>query len=726
MFGSRRVAPALLGLLVACCVPAVHGQPTGVSGGPDETPVEQRAGWLMNRAQQHQAEWEIAPSIDVLSAALQDDPLGGFSHQLLAQSLSHGLGMGAETVAVYEHIAAARPDEPVRRVHARLAVLEQHRADRFLGPTLPWFTESMEALAGVADDPEAPVRARHEAHLARRNLLFLVKDGETAREEGMAAWRLLPDELQGRITRLSQAVADRDVARSVELCQGIIETDPWAVEACSMIWGLARTDDAGLKEQALQARALVLARAEVLQLAAVADPVVGNELFKFFKRVKAEEQRQALLAALRQQHGAFKFRDARNWYMRGPFTPSAHLELLQGTNRSLGIADESQRMARLEELGRLLPEPLVADPAVSRYGRALLKTARALGPDAHDAELTALELLCDHDDGLDHCFELALALEADGVAPERLVELTWRSLDRLEAELAWVPEPDGKARFDFSGWAAERRGDRERLVDAETRWLAAAAAPMQPWSSPLVQGWPATDDAAGWVELAARPDIPEPLALQAQLEALSLLDEAGREALEEAWRQAAVRRFERTFPMVAAAAAPPWPALLAAADGRREARGATPVDGKPPHPFVGQPAPSLEVVDLQGLPLSLPALRGQVVLVDFWATWCGPCIQELPLLQEALEILDGEPVRLLALSTDDEVDVVGPFLAGKGYTFDVAWIGTSGTKQEWAVRGIPSLFVIGPDGVVRYHHQGFNKDVSDRIVEEVRSLLPTD
>jgi thiol-disulfide isomerase/thioredoxin len=722
---TRRWMAPLLVLGVLGCV----GLPRRVDPSPTDQ-VEQRPqdqpGWVMNRTQQHQAAFEIEPAVRTITSALYLDPQTGFSHQLLAQTLVYGMALPDETVAVYRHLAETQPDRPIRRVHAALAALDRHRDDRFVGPTLPWFTEAVASVESIAQDADAPVRARYEARIAGRNLMFLVKDSERARVQGLAAHALLPERLQGRITRLAAAVHDRDAPMATEVCLDILRTDPWAVEACSMLWGLAHSKDADVAAGGETARVTVQEAVEGLHERALADPVLANEIYKFYDRTKQQPRAAALTEAVRAAGGDFVFRDAARWYRRGPFERPKYIDLLQSTNRALGLPSSAQRLARLHEIASMLPSPLEPDSAVTRYFRALLKTARDLGEQADDDELEALEALCAHDDAVRNCLELVEALEARPEAPDptRMVELLGRSLERLEGELAWLPEPRARRRTTFDRWATQRREELELLRSAEARWIAQGQPELEPFSAPLVDAWPAAGDAQGWLALARMEGdaVPTTLALHADLQALSLLDEAGRAAIAKNDRLTAEARFNLWFPMVALAEAPLWPAVLAAADARRDARDAGLPDGA--HPFVGRPAPPLSVTDLAGQPIDLAALRGRVVLVDFWATWCGPCITELPALQELVETLQGEPVTLLALSTDEEVGVVAPFVEARGFTFDVAWIGESGTKQDWAVRGIPSLFVIGPDGTVRYHHQGYREGDEKALIGEVQSLLP--
>ena len=198
---------------------------------------------------------------------------------------------------------------------------------------------------------------------------------------------------------------------------------------------------------------------------------------------------------------------------------------------------------------------------------------------------------------------------------------------------------------------------------------------------------------------------------------------AQMDAPTEAWLASVLPRFERLFPMVGAVGADPAAAFAAAAISRRLALEAGPKPERGTHPFVGSPAPSLELTDLDGDAISLADLRGRVVVIDFWATWCGPCIKEMPELQATMDRLEGLPVTLLALSVDETVDPVAPVIAARGFDFDVAWIGPSGTKQAWMVKGIPSLFVVGPDGLVRNHHQGFRTGVGETVEAEIRALL---
>jgi thiol-disulfide isomerase/thioredoxin len=646
----------------------------------------------------HQWDWELVEAQRVLARALADDPREGYTHQLVAATLAHGLGLGEETVAVYRHLAGVQTGNVDHLVHSALASLEAHRRDRFLGPAAPWYLVAMAELAEIAANPAFDERARFEALIARRNLLFLMKDPTAARREGMAAHELLPGRLQGRITALAQARRDQDLMRQVDLCIDIIRTDPWAVEACS----IAAAGDVELINSIVA----------VLHERAITDPVIANELHKYYKRTKQQLLRQQLIADVRAVQTDFVPVDARRWYSRGGFGGSRHYDLLRGSNQSLSIEDLTERMARLDELGTLVPDPLEVDLGVERWLRARYVTAQGL--EADEVERTALTGLCEV--SLDPEWCMTLAAETEGV---EALEAIQKALEGVEYHLDWVPAPRGRAGFDFTRWATAQteRRDAARAREAE---LLAALPDRAPYDGPLAAAWPAMDDPAGWAQLALRDDLSDGLRVHAALHAAAL---SGPDRPPGEWLAGVLPTFERTFPMIGAAGVDPSQAFLAASEVRRAILRAGPRPDRADHPLVGSAAPALEVTDLTGHPISLEALAGRVVLIDFWATWCAPCVEELPELQALVDRLEGEPVTLVALSVDDTEEPVRPFLEARGFTFDVAWIAASGVKQEWMVRGIPSLFVVGPDGIVRYHHQGFRKGVGGILEAEVRALL---
>lgn len=97
---------------------------------------------------------------------------------------------------------------------------------------------------------------------------------------------------------------------------------------------------------------------------------------------------------------------------------------------------------------------------------------------------------------------------------------------------------------------------------------------------------------------------------------------------------------------------------------------------------------------------SLEAFRGQTVLVEFWATWCPPCVAAWPHLQELHEEYESKGLVILGLSAE-EPGVVGAFVDDKGITARVAYGSTSGGK--YGVTGIPKTFLIAPDGKVAWH-----------------------
>jgi len=139
----------------------------------------------------------------------------------------------------------------------------------------------------------------------------------------------------------------------------------------------------------------------------------------------------------------------------------------------------------------------------------------------------------------------------------------------------------------------------------------------------------------------------------------------------------------------------------------------------------GQMAPTWSAVDLSGEERSLEAHRGEVVLLDFWATWCGPCRRSSPHMQATHEEYGDDGLVVLAIQVNDKNGDATEYMAQSGYTYTVipdgTWIG-----EAYGVRGIPQFFVIGRDGRVQTHHIGFGEDAGTVIEEAVQHALRAD
>ncbi len=117
----------------------------------------------------------------------------------------------------------------------------------------------------------------------------------------------------------------------------------------------------------------------------------------------------------------------------------------------------------------------------------------------------------------------------------------------------------------------------------------------------------------------------------------------------------------------------------------------------------GKIAPSYKVTTLTGDTLSPSQLRGKVVLVNFWATWCGPCRMEMPALQAMYERHRAQGLVLVGLSVDRGGDqVVRDYVRDRGVTYPIASVGAAEEAAFGGVRGYPTSFVLDRNGVVRH------------------------
>jgi peroxiredoxin len=139
---------------------------------------------------------------------------------------------------------------------------------------------------------------------------------------------------------------------------------------------------------------------------------------------------------------------------------------------------------------------------------------------------------------------------------------------------------------------------------------------------------------------------------------------------------------------------------------------------------VGDTAPGFELVTLGGEVFNLEAQRGKVVLVNFFATWCPPCREELPHLEKEIwKRFDPERFSLIVVGREENDDVIAPFVEKNGYTLPFAGDPDKTAYDKYASRFIPRNFVIGPDGTVLFQSQGFERADFDRMIEVIEEAV---
>lgn len=130
-------------------------------------------------------------------------------------------------------------------------------------------------------------------------------------------------------------------------------------------------------------------------------------------------------------------------------------------------------------------------------------------------------------------------------------------------------------------------------------------------------------------------------------------------------------------------------------------------------------APASELRDANNSTLDFSAFKGKVVFVNNWASWCPPCIAEMPTIQQLKEKLKGEDIVFVMVSFDDKADKAKSFMKRKGFDFDVYF---PGQNYPYPTSSIPATFILNKQGEVISQHVGMADYSSDDLANKLRTL----
>ncbi|MFB3787283.1 MAG: DUF2092 domain-containing protein [bacterium] len=139
--------------------------------------------------------------------------------------------------------------------------------------------------------------------------------------------------------------------------------------------------------------------------------------------------------------------------------------------------------------------------------------------------------------------------------------------------------------------------------------------------------------------------------------------------------------------------------------------------------LLGQPAPGFQLELLNGENFSLAGQKGQVVILDFWATWCGPCRQAMPVMEKVTSSFKDQGVKLIAVNLQEDAAIIQKFLKQMNLHPTVALDREGKVAEQYGVQVIPTTVLIGKDGTVQAVHLGNLPNLKDTLESELKALI---
>jgi len=137
-------------------------------------------------------------------------------------------------------------------------------------------------------------------------------------------------------------------------------------------------------------------------------------------------------------------------------------------------------------------------------------------------------------------------------------------------------------------------------------------------------------------------------------------------------------------------------------------------------------APNFSLQDIDGEKFELDETRGHWVFLHFWASWCGPCQEEMPLIQNLAETMQDEKFQIVMVNTAEDEDTIFEFLAALDVELNSLMDIDGKVTEVWKPRGLPTSFLINPDGEIKYQAIGGREWNNKEYIEFLKKLLLTD
>jgi thiol-disulfide isomerase/thioredoxin len=145
---------------------------------------------------------------------------------------------------------------------------------------------------------------------------------------------------------------------------------------------------------------------------------------------------------------------------------------------------------------------------------------------------------------------------------------------------------------------------------------------------------------------------------------------------------------------------------------------------EPKHALLGKPAPAVTLDLLDGGKFNLAEHKDKdIVVMDFWATWCPPCRMTMPILMKVIEEYKGKGVSFCAVDIKDSPDKIKAFMKDIGLTFMVALDKAGDAAAAYQAEYIPQSVIVGKDGIVQAVHVGLLPDLKERLKKDLDTLL---